>query len=374
MRRGNEDRPAGALLPPPAPGAATDAWWRTRPGRVGLGMLAIFAGAWALQMARPVLLPIVLAVLLAIVLAPLVRLLGNLRLPDPAGAALVVGLFAFGIGFGAWALSDPALGWLERAPQTLREAERRLRPVKASVAEAQAAAESVEKMARVDGPDSPPVVAVKEDSLTVRAAGMAQVLLLRALEVLLLTYFLLAFGADFYRRLLKIPDGLRGKLRVVKITTEIQREVSIYLLTVTAINIGLGAATALAMWLLGMPNPVLWGAMATVMNFVPYLGSAVTLVVLTLVALLTYETLAQALLVPVAFLTLATLEGQFVTPIVVGRRMSLSPMAIVVALLIGDWVWGVMGLLIAVPVLAVFKILCSHDERLAPVADLLGQD
>jgi len=366
-------RPAGA--PPPAESSsASGPWWETRPGRSGLGLLAIFAGAWAMQLARPVLLPIVLAGLIAMVLAPLVRGLGSLRLPDPAGAALVVGLFAGGIGFGVYALSEPALGWLERAPQTMREVEKRLRSVKASVEEAQAAAETVEKIATVGGDSAPPMVTVKEPSLAARAAGMARLLLLRALEVVLLVYFLLAFGGSFYRRLIRIPETLRNKLRVVQITTEIQREISIYLLTVTAINIGLGAATALAMTFLGMPNPVLWGVMATVFNFVPYLGSAVTLVVLSLVALLSYETVTQALLVPMVFLGLATIEGQFVTPIIVGRRMSLSPMVIVVALLIGDWMWGVVGLLIAVPVLAVLKILCSHDERMVPIAELLGQD
>lgn len=365
---------AEPAAPPSETPAAPVPWWDTRPGRFGLGLLAVFAGAWAMQLARPVLLPIVLAGLIAMVLAPLVRGLGYLRLPDPAGAALVVGLFAGGIGFGAYALSEPALGWLERAPQTLREVEKRLRPVKASVEEAQAAADTVEKIATVGGDSAPPVVTVKEPSLAARVAGMARLLLFRALEVLLLVYFLLAFGGTFYRRLIRIPETLRSKLRVVQITTEIQREISIYLLTVTAINIGLGAATALAMTFLGMPNPVLWGAMATVFNFVPYLGSAVTLVVLTLVALLSYETLAQALLVPMVFLGLATIEGQFVTPIIVGRRMSLSPMVIVVALLIGGWMWGVVGLLIAVPLLAILKILCSHDQRTVPIAELLGQD
>ena len=165
-------RPAGA--PPPAESSsASGPWWETRPGRSGLGLLAIFAGAWAMQLARPVLLPIVLAGLIAMVLAPLVRGLGSLRLPDPAGAALVVGLFAGGIGFGVYALSEPALGWLERAPQTMREVEKRLRSVKASVEEAQAAAETVEKIATVGGDSAPPMVTVKEPSLAARAAGMA---------------------------------------------------------------------------------------------------------------------------------------------------------------------------------------------------------
>lgn len=358
----------------PDPPSAPVPWYETRPGRTGLGMLAIFAGAWAIQLARPVLLPIVLAALIAVVLAPLVRLLGMLRLPAPAGAALVVALFAGGIGFGVYSLAEPALDWVERAPQTMRQVELRLRTVKASMAEARAAAESVEKMASVDGEAPPAEVTVKEPSIAARAVGMARVLVLRILEVLLLVYFILAFGGSFYRRVLKIPEGLRSKLRVVQIGTEIERDVSNYLFTVSIINVGLGVATAMAMSVLGMPNPVLWGVMATVLNFVPYLGSAVTLVVLTLVAILTFDSPARALLVPLVFLAIATVEGQLVTPIIVGRRMSLSPLVIVVALLLGDWMWGTVGLLIAVPVLAVFKILCSHDERMAPFAELIGTD
>ena len=359
---------------PETPAAPVTPWWDTRPGRIGLGMLAVFAGAWALQIARPVVLPIVVAVLIATVLAPVVRGLGFLKIPAPAGAAFVVALFAGGLGAGVYALSEPALGWLERAPQTLRDVEKKLRPVTDSVAEARAAADTMEQMANVGGDDSAAEVTVKTPSFAERAAGTARTLLFHVLEILLLVYFLLAFGGAFYRRILKIPEGLRGKLRVVQITTEIEREISTYLVTVSAINIGLGAATALAMSFLGMPNAMLWGAMATVFNFVPYLGSSVTLVVLTAVAILTFPTLPQALLVPMVFLILATIEGQFVTPIIVGRRMSLSPMVIVVALLVGDWMWGMVGLLITVPVLAVFKILCSHDERTVPIADLLGQD
>jgi len=138
--------------------------------------------------------------------------------------------------------------------------------------------------------------------------------------------------------------------------------------------VGLGAATAIAMSALGMPNPLLWGVLATVLNFIPYLGSAVTLLVLTIVAVLTFDTQPRALLVPAVFLFLATMEGQFINPIIVGRRMSLNPPAIVIALMVGAWIWGVVGLLIAVPGLAIVKIYCGHDEELSPVADLLGRD
>jgi len=131
---------------------------------------------------------------------------------------------------------------------------------------------------------------------------------------------------------------MRAKIRVVKVATTIEREISNYLLTISCINAGLGMATGIAMAFLGMPNPVLWGVMAAVLNFVPYLGSSVTLVVLSVVAILTFDTLPRAQSAPGVFFALAALESQFVTPVIVGRRMSLSPPVIALALLVGSWI------------------------------------
>jgi predicted PurR-regulated permease PerM len=226
----------------------------------------------------------------------------------------------------------------------------------------------------VDG-DPPKVeVTVKQPSLAAQIVDSARAAFLVALEVVVLVYFLLAFGGMFVRRLVRIPGGLRSKVRVVKVTTAIERRVSNYLLTITCINAGLGVATALAMWLLGMPNPVLWGVLAAILNFVPYLGSSITLAVLTVVAILAFDSPSRALLVPAVFLGLAVIEGQVVNPIIVGRAMALSPPIVVLALMVGGAVWGIVGMLIAVPMLAMVKIYCAHDETLASVALLLGRE
>lgn len=373
--RPNRARSSGAILAGlPLPGIVPVPWWLTQPGRVALGALLLFAFAYALQIARPLLLPVVLSCLLAVVLAPVVRLLRKLRLPATLAAAIVVAAFTGGTGYVVYALADPAANWIERAPQTMREIERRLSTVKESVIEARAAADTVEDIARVDGDAPPTEVTVKEPSLAARLVATTQAALLRAAEVIILLYFLLAFGETFLRKLVRLPGRMRAKIRVVKVATKIEREISHYLLTISCINAGLGVATGIAMSLLGMPNPVLWGVMAATLNFVPYLGAAVTLVVLTLVAILTFDDLPRALLVPGVFLILSTLEGQFINPIIVGRRMSLSPPVIAIALLIGGWIWGVVGLLIAVPVLAVVKIYCAHDEELSAVEAILSGD
>ena len=353
---------------PPAP------WWLTRPGRVALAALLLFALAYALRLARPVLLPLVLSGLLAVLLAPLMRFLRRLHLPAALAAAIVVGAFTGAAGVGVAVLAEPAATWIGRAPETMRELEHRLRSVRKSVIEARMAAETVEEIARVDDTPPPPEVTVKEPSLATRLLATTRAAVLYAAQVVILLFFFLASGETFLRKLVKVQDRLRAKIRVVKITAEIQREFSNYLLAISCINAGLGLATALAMSLLGMPNPVLWGVVAAVLNYVPYLGSTVTLVVLSLVAILTFDTVTRALLPPVVFLVLATIEGQFVTPMVVGRRLSLSPPVVIVALLVGGWIWGAVGALMAVPVLAMIRIYCTHEEKLSPLAELMGHD
>ena len=355
-------------------GSSSDPWWLTRQGRAGLAVLLVLALAYALRITRPLFLPLAISFLLAVALIPLVRLLRGLHLPSPLAAGIVVAAFTVAAGGAVYALADPASEWVARAPETIRDIEKKLGKVKASVVEAREAAEKVEEITRVDGGAPPMEVTVKDPSLAARMVATTREALLLALEVVILLYFLLAYGEIFLRKLVKIRPRLRSKVHLVTITSEIEQEISNYLLTVACINSGLGAATAIAMYALGMPNPVLWGVSAAILNFIPYLGSAFTLVVLTVVAILTFETLPRAMLVPAVFLTLATLEGQIVTPIIVGRRMSFNPPVIVFALIVGGWIWGVVGLLIAVPVLAMVKIVCTHTKELTPVAELLGND
>jgi predicted PurR-regulated permease PerM len=355
--------------PPPAPLP----WWEAGLGRAALIILVVFALAYMLQVTRELVLPIVVALLIAIVLSPIARALRKLHLPHALAAGIVVLMFAGGVAAGVYALTDPAASWIERAPQTLRDVQKKLRKLRLPMMQAQQAARQVEELTNVDGQKPAPQVTVKEISLERRLLISMQRGLVYLAETIVLVFFILAFGEAFVRNLVKIPARLRDKIHVVKILQEIQLEVSLYLFTVACINAGLGAATGIAMWALGMPNPILWGVMAATFNFVPYLGSAVTLTVLSVVAVITFDTLAHALLVPAVFLVLATIEGQIVNPIIVGRRMSLSPMVIVIALMIGGWVWGVVGVLLAVPILVMLKIYFSHSDHLAPYADVLGR-
>ncbi len=163
----------------------------------------------------------------------------------------------------------------------------------------------------------------------------------------------------------------RHKKRVVEIARNIQSHISRYLLTITLINLSIGLVDGVILWAIGMPNPILWGAMIAIFNYVPYLGAATSIVVLTLIALITFNHIGVILLVPGVVLAMAILEGQFISPHIIGRRLVLNPVAVFLALVVWGWIWGIAGAIMAVPMLACFKIMCEEIEVLNPIAEFL---
>jgi predicted PurR-regulated permease PerM len=186
-------------------------------------------------------------------------------------------------------------------------------------------------------------------------------------------YFLLAAGDLFLQKLIKVLPLLRDKKKAVAIARETEASISTYLVTVTLVNLGLGLSVAAVMYLLKMPNPVLWGALAALAEFVPYLGATALIALLTLAGLVTFEQVGHALLIPTSYLAVNILQSQFVAPLILGRRLTLNPVAIFVGLVFWWWIWGVPGAFIAVPLIATFKIFCDHIEALAPIGEFLGR-
>lgn len=325
----------------------------------------------ALVVARTVLLPVVLASFTAFVLAPLVHGLRRLGLPRPLGAALVImfGLAAVAVGIGQ--LVEPAAAWMDRAPQGLSQIERKLRVLKKPIEQMSATTRRVEHATLV-GPEPPPTVTVETPSLAKTLLTHAQGLLATGTAVTILTYFLLASGQTLYRRLAMPFRRLEDRKRTLRIAMAIESQVSRYLLTITVINTVLGLVVGTALLFLGLPNPFLWGVMTGVLNFVPYLGALASTAIVTAVALLSFPDPWQALLVPVTVLGISSLEGMIVTPIVAGRRLLLHPIAILGALFLWTFLWGVPGSLVAVPLVVVFKIVCDHVPALRRVGRLLA--
>ncbi len=336
----------------------------------GLFLLAIF---YTFYFAREVLLPVVLALLLTLILSPAVRVLNKLRLPEPVGAAVVVVALITALGFGVYSLIDPATAWIEKMPETLKQIEDKVRGIKKSVQEVTKAADKVEEITRVEAkPPAKTQVVPQKPSLFSRFLIGTQSVLISAVFTIVLLYFLLASGDMFLRKLVHVLPTLADKKRVVEVARAIQTDMARYLFTITCINCGLGIATGLAMHWLGMPNPVLWGAMVAVFNYVPYVGAGSSLTVLTAVAFLTFDQIGEVLRVPAVFFALTVLEGQILFPILTGKRLTLNPVVIFLSMLFWGWLWGIIGALMAVPILMIFKICCDHIEALAAIGEFLG--
>ena len=334
----------------------------------GLFVLAVF---YTMYFMRAMLLPIVLALLLSYLLAPLVRLFGYVRVNAPLGAAIVllsfVGLLVYGIS----RLAEPVAGWLEKAPYSLREIEAKILPLKKPMQQVAQASGEIEKLASSAEPQAQTVV-VKRNALAEAFLTQTPEFIASSVVMLILLYFLLAYDGVFLAKLIKVSPRLKDKKRAVSIVREIESQISRYLLTIAAINIGLGIVVGITVHFLGLRNPIMWAVFVALLNFVPYLGALTGIICITLGAVLSFDSLGYAMIVPASYLVLATLEGNFVTPMVLGRSLTLNPVIILIALAFWGWMWGIPGMILAVPILATFKIFCDHIEPMTPIGEFMS--
>ncbi len=337
---------------------------------VGLFVLASFA---ALYFASNFFIPVVAASIIALVLTPAVDALRRLRLPAPLASFLIVTLAVAAVSFTFLRLAEPAATWLQEGPNVYRELRDKMLPVQRSVEQVQKAAKKVEKATEIsDGETKPLVVAVKGKGLLAGMLDQAQSTAVGLLVCVVLTFFLLASGDLFREKLIRAVPRLQQRREVVAMSREILHDVSNYLFSITLINFGLGATVAAGLYAIGMPNPVLWGVMVALLNYVPYFGLAVGLGVVFMVALTHFDTLWGAAMAPAIYLVANGIENQFVTPALLGRRLELNPPAIFVWVVFWSWFWGISGALLAVPILIVLKGVCNHCGPLAALSELLN--
>jgi predicted PurR-regulated permease PerM len=370
----NERASDGQLAPQePPPDAHVEAKLSGAPGFAvkGLFLLALF---YTFYFARTLLLPIVLAILLSLILYPALRALKRIHLPEPAGAAIIVLGLTGALIVGVWQLFEPASEWIATAPRIAEQVERKLGGVRKSMQEVSKAAEKVEALTSVDGQAKRPQqqVVQKPPSIISRIWGGMQSFVVSASATLVLLFFILASGDLFMRKLVRVLPTLTDKKTAVNVARTIQSAIGRYLMTVTCINVGLGAVTALALHFMGMPNALLWGVMVAVFNYIPYIGPAVSGTVLTVVAFLTFDDPSDVLLVPLVYFALETFEGQFITPYLTGRSLTLNPVMIFLSMLLWAWIWGVIGALMAVPILMTLKIFCDHIASLHAIGEFVS--
>ena len=333
----------------------------------GLFVLAVF---YTLYFMRSILLPIVLALLLSYLVRPIVRGLARLKIPLPVGAAFVlIGLLAV-VGYGMSALATPAVGWLQKAPAGLAELQYKLLPVKKSVAQVTQASGEIEKLATADAETK--TVEVKRHPITEMLFIRTPEFIVSAVLLSILLYFLLVYDQVFIAKLVKLLPTLSDKKTAVGIAHDIESQISRYLFTITAINACLGLAVGTAVALLGLRNPVMWGVMVALLNFVPYLGALTGIICMTIGATLSFDSLGYALIFPAVYLAFGALEGSFITPWVMGRSLTLNPVVILLSLTFWGWMWGIIGIILAVPILAAFKIFCAHIKPMEPLAEFLS--
>jgi predicted PurR-regulated permease PerM len=336
----------------------------------GLFILAVF---YTMYFMRAMLLPLVLALLLSYLLAPVVRAFGRLRIRPPFAAAIVLLSLVGAIGYGVSLLSEPASGWIEKAPYSLHQLQQKLLPLKKPIERVAQATGEIDKLT---SPEQPPA---QTQAVVVKRSAFAEAFFTQTPEfvasfvvMFILLYFLLAYDGVFLTKIIRVTPRLGDKKRAVSIMREIESQISRYLLTITLINIGLGIAVGTTVHFLGLRNPIMWGVMVAVLNFVPYLGALTGIICMTLGAVLSFDSLGYAMIFPASYMLIAILEGNFITPWVLGRSLTLNPILILVALAFWGWMWGISGMILAVPILATFKIFCDHIEPMAPIGEFMS--
>jgi predicted PurR-regulated permease PerM len=327
----------------------------------GLFVLSVLA---ALYVASSIILPIVLAFVLKLLLQPAVRLLERLHLPSVIGGLLAL-LLVIGslVGLVA-ALSVPAATWAERLPEGIPRLEAHLAVLKAPIEALQKVIQQAEQVADTPGTKGSVVQVHRDLGLTGALFAGTRAVLDGLFMTVLVLYFLLVSGDIFLRRIVEVLPKFKDKRQAVDISQQIEEDISAYLVTITVMNVAVGVATAAAMYLCGLGDPLLWGATAFLLNYIPILGPLFGSFIFLLAGLLSFDSLGWALLPPALYLGIHLVEGETLTPMLLARRFTLNPVLVILALVFWFWMWGVPGAILAVPMLAIVKIVCDRVRPL----------
>jgi predicted PurR-regulated permease PerM len=345
------------------------------PLSIGVLLLATFAVVCALYVGKEVVLPIVLALVLKLMLQPIMSFLcDRFRFPQALAAVLLIICLFMVVTAVALTISVPASAWIQRIPQILPDLQQKLEGLRQPIAYVQQAFSAIEKIVTSPGQDpNMPAVAVKDGSGVAGALALGTMTALtRFFATIVVLFFLLARGDRLLRGLIEVLPRFSDKRQAVAIAIEIQQNIGGYLLTITVMNTVVGLATGLAMWACGLGDPILWGSTAFLLNYVPILGPLVGIGIFLVAGIITLDGPWVALLPAGLYLIIHIAEGETITPMLLANRFRLNPVLVIVSLFFWHAMWGIPGALLAVPLLAMFKILCDHVEALKPVGHIIS--
>ena len=332
----------------------------------------IFALVYALYFARDFFMPVVLAFLLALMLTPIVRFLRKRGIAEAVSATALVLASVAGLGITGYLLSGPVINLSNEAPEIGRKLTERLAELRHPFDKVMEISEQVEKVTETTQEPGVQKVVVAQPGIISQAAGNLLSAGTNIAITFVLSLFLLASGTMFYEKIVQSFTRLSEKKKALRVVYDVEREISRYLLTVTLINGGLGLVIGLGLWALGMPTPFVFGVAAALLNFLPYVGALLSILLVAAVSLVSFESLSFALIAPAFVVLCNVVEGQFVTPMIVGRRLEINAVAIFIAVAFWSWLWGFVGALIAVPLLVVIKVFCDHFDSLRHVGNFLA--
>jgi len=337
-----------------------------------LSVLAWLATIAALYLARDVIVPLVLAILLALLLWPILRRLRRLHVPDIVSAFICILIVAVLFGTAMLTVVRQGQRWLAEAPQTVERVRNMLPQGRGSLSHLKDAAEAVQGLTQPEPARSPLPVEVQSAEPAYTIIGAGSHFVGAAVIVFVIAFFLLAFSDTLLKQAVETRSSFAQKRNVVELVHNIESGISRYLATITIINIGLGVVTAFTLWQLRVPNPVLWGVLATTLNYVPHVGAFLCMAILFFVGAVAHQSLWAGTGVAGAFAVITAMESYLVTPLALSKSLQLSPLAVILAVLFWGWLWGIPGALMAAPLLTVMKIICDQFEPLEPLAIVLG--
>lgn len=351
---------------------------------MALTLIASILVAAALSLGRDLFIPIALALCFYALLRPVVRALEGLRVPTWLGAtAVMLGMLVL-LFFGGVLLSNTVSGFMEQAPASIAKAREKLQTMGGPIRKVTDAAAGVDSSASqtrdstrraghpAPPPPPPPPSGGAGPSFIATILGQGASFVGALVEVLVLLYLLLAAGNPLFGKLLTMARRPGDKRTASDVLKETEAIVSRYLVVTAVINVGQGIAVGLAMWAIGMPHPLVWALLTFALEFIPYLGGAINVVLLLITGFTTFDSAGQIVLAPLLYLVITTLQNNVVSPFAYGDRLKLNPVALMICVLFWFFVWGIPGVFLAIPIGAMLKVLGDEIPKLAPLGEILG--